>query len=169
MWGVRGGQGRWPRRYQTLQGRMEGRWPRRPGRSDADRDGAVTSALPHIQGRMETGRWSRRVRTHRGRMQAGGWSRRRQTPEARGNSAGQVPAPQPRTAANPCSSPVMAVVSTTSCSSHPFVTTASLLSNTRYSPRTYFNPWSIATGNPRSVDFAATVTGTADASCTPAR
>ena len=61
------------------------------------------------------------------------------------------------------------LLSPINCSNHPSVTTASLLSKTRYSPRAHFSPWLMAAGNPRLVEFAMTVTGTADASCTPAR
>jgi len=69
----------------------------------------------------------------------------------------------------PRSLPVFALASANNWSSQPAVTTTSLFSGTRNSPRACRSPWLIAAGNPMLVEFATTVTGTGDASCTPAR
>jgi hypothetical protein len=62
-----------------------------------------------------------------------------------------------------------ALASAISCPSQPSVTTTSLLSNTRYSPRAAFNPWLIAAAIPRLVTLVITVTGTDTASRTLSR
>ena len=65
--------------------------------------------------------------------------------------------------------PPLMLASAISWSSQASVTTTSLLSSTRYSPRASCRPWLIAAGNPRLVALVTTVTGTAAMSRTPAR
>jgi hypothetical protein len=77
------------------------------------------------------------------------------------------PAPAPAVA--PAVIPLPASTNPINCSSHPSVTTTSLLSSTKYSPPAASTPWLIAAVSPRALAFAITLTGIGASARTLAR